>query len=182
MVLLKGRAREVTPQANPQQDLVERERMEQALDETFFSGMNAGRSMFQTSDPLSVVKHYAQENEGIVPDTAKTRAWPVFTRALPYSFLTDADLEIIDIQRHIHRIDNLIHKPAYEITHQDIREENLIDQFAYFQAKRAVGFPSTKINERTAQVTQIGQRINTGMPTSGPARKRGALGLGVLGL
>ncbi len=182
MTLFKGRAKGVPP-PDPKQDILENERMERALDDTFLSGMTAGKSMYSTPDPLSVVKHYAEEHAGIVPATAKDRAWPVFTRALPYSFLTDVDLEILDIQRHIHRIDNLISKPPYEITHEDIRQENLIDMFTMIQAKRAVGFPSTRINERMAQVTQIGQRINTGMPTSGQARKRGGLlGIGALGL
>ena len=68
---------------------------------------------------------------------------------------------IIDIFNNVLRIDALMSQPAHQLTFEQSHQLDQIQLYFFLQAKRAIGTTQHKVNERTLQVTQIGQTIST---------------------
>lgn len=108
---------------------------------------------------LDVLKHYTEEE--IIPKEIKNTEWSVFGKAMPLTFLEEADLPMIDMFAQVLRIGTLMNSPAHKLGFQDSHNLDQTQLYTYLQAKRAIGTNKGKMNERTLQVTQIGQSIST---------------------
>ncbi len=110
-------------------------------------------------DFLEVLKHYAEDET--IPDDVKTSKWAIFGKALSLTFLEERDLPLIDMYTNVLRIDSLMSQPSHMLTFEQTHQMDQTQLYFYLQAKRAIGTNQGKVNERTLQVTQIAQSINT---------------------
>jgi len=108
---------------------------------------------------LDVLKHYTEDDT--IPAKTKASEWAIFGKGLQLTFMEEKDLPIIDMFNNVLRIDALMNQPAHQLTFEESHQLDQIQLYFYLQAKRAIGTNQSKINERTLQVTQIGQTINT---------------------
>ncbi len=108
---------------------------------------------------LDVLKHYAEDDT--IPDDVKTSKWSIFGKGLSLTFLEETDLPIIDIFNNVLRIDSLMSIPPHKLTFEHSQQMDQTQLYFFLQAKRAIGTNQGKVNERTLQVTQIAQSINT---------------------
>lgn len=122
---------------------------------------------------LEVLKHYAED--GSIPPHVKNSKWAIFGKGLSLTFLEEKDLPIIDMFNQILRIDVLMNQPAHLLTFEETHQLDQTQLYFYLQAKRAIGTTQGKVNERTLQVTQIGQSISTQTTNSPSAPRRGIL-------
>ncbi len=122
--------------------------------------MNANaQNLALQKEYLEVLKHYTEDDT--IPDAVKKSRWAIFGKNIALTFLEEKDLPVIDMYSHILRIDALMGQPQHKMTFE---QSHILDQeqmFLYTQAKRAIGTHQGKVNERTLQVTQIGQQIST---------------------
>ena len=118
---------------------------------------------------LDVIKHYTEDD--MVPEKVKKSQWSIFGRTLSLTFLEENDLPIIDMFTNILRIDTLTSQPAHRLTFEQTHQMDQTQLFFYIQAKRAIGSNKGKMNERTLQVTQIGQNISTQTMNNAPRPK-----------
>lgn len=110
-------------------------------------------------DYLEVLKHYAEDDT--IPSEVKASKWAIFGKGLSLTFMEERDLPIIDMFNNVLRIDSLMNQPAHMLTFEQSHQLDQTQLYLYLQAKRAIGTNQNKINERTLQVTQIGQTIST---------------------
>lgn len=139
------------------------------LSPNYYGQMQNAQNLMMNKDTLEVIKHYT-ENEFIDADI-KTSKWAIFGRALPLTFLEERDLPIIDMFNNVLRIDALTNLPPHTLTFEQTHQLDQTQLFFYLQAKRAIGTVQGKVNERTLQVTQIGQTINTSTVNSQQQRR-----------
>ena len=118
---------------------------------------------------LDVLKHYAEDET--IPKDVKNSKWAIFGKGLSLTFLEEKDLPIIDMFNQILRIDVLMNQPAHLLTFEQTHQLDQTQLYFYLQAKRAIGTSQGKVNERTLQVTQIGQQIST-QTMNGPQQPR----------
>ncbi len=107
---------------------------------------------------LDVLKHYTEDKT--IPDEVTKSKWAIFGKGLSLTFLEEKDLPIIDMFNQVLRIDALMNQPAHKLTFEESHQLDQTQLYFYLQAKRAIGTNHGKINERTLQVTQIGQSIS----------------------
>lgn len=107
---------------------------------------------------LDVLKHYTEDDK--IPKDVTSSKWAIFGKALQLTFLEEKDLPIIDMFNQVLRIDALMNQPAHKLTFEESHQLDQTQLYFYLQAKRAIGTNHGKINERTLQVTQIGQTIS----------------------
>ena len=107
---------------------------------------------------LDVLKHYAEDST--IPEEVTKSKWSIFGKGLSLTFLEEKDLPIIDMFNQVLRIDALMNQPAHRLTFEQSHQLDQIQLYFFLQAKRAIGTNHGKINERTLQVTQIGQTIS----------------------
>ena len=122
---------------------------------------------------LDVLKHYAEDDT--IPKEVKDSKWAIFGKGLTLTFLEEKDLPIIDMFNQILRIDVLMNQPAHMLTFEQTHQLDQTQLYFYLQAKRAIGTNQGKINERTLQVTQIGQQISTQTMNTQQQQRRGIL-------
>ena len=134
-----------------------------------YMGMQAQNLLLQ-KEHLDVLKHYAEDD--IIPKDTRTSKWAIFGKGLSLTFLDEKDLPMIDMFNNILRIDSLISQPAHKLTFGETHEFDQIQLYMYLQAKRSIGTNQGKINERTLQVTQIGQTISQSTMTTQATRQR----------
>ncbi|KKK87800.1 hypothetical protein LCGC14_2749630 [marine sediment metagenome] len=127
------------------------------------------QQMLLQKEYLDVLKHYSQD-ESIPEEVTKSR-WAIFGKGLSLTFLDEKDLPIIDMFNNILRINSLINQPAHRISFEETNQLDQTQLYFYLQAKRAIGTNQGKVNERTLQVTQIGQSIST-QTMNGPQQPR----------
>ncbi len=136
------------------------------------SQMNAqAQNLAMQKEYLEVLKHYTEDEN--IPLEVKTSRWSIFGKSLALTFLEEKDMPIIDMFSHILRIDALMSQPAHKSTFE---QSHILDQeqfFLFTRAKSAIGTHQGKVNERTLQVTQIGQTIST--QTVGGQQKAGSM-------
>ncbi len=116
------------------------------------------QNMAMQKEYLDVLKHYAEDKS--IPEEVSSSKWAIFGKGLPLTFLEEKDLPIIDMFNQVLRIDALMNQPAHRLTFEQSHQLDQIQLYFYLQAKRAIGTNHGKINERTLQVTQIGQTIS----------------------
>jgi len=119
--------------------------------------MNAQNLLLQ-KEHLDILKHYTTDE--VIPPEVKSSKWSVFGKSLQLTFLEEKDLPIIDMFNNVLRIDALTNQPAHQLTFEQSHHLDQTQLFFYLQAKRAIGTTQGKVNERTLQVTQIGQSIS----------------------
>lgn len=149
------------------QDAIAEKQIEQQISEKQFSG-NVYPDPYSTvqaqnlalqKEYLDVLKHYTDDDT--IPQKVKQSKWGIFGKGLQLTFLEEKDLPLIDMFNQILRIDALMAKPAHRLTFEESHQLDQIQLYFYLQAKRAIGTNQGKVNERTLQVTQIGQSIST---------------------
>ena len=113
----------------------------------------------QQKEFLDVLKHYTEDDA--ISEKTKSTKWAIFGKSLPLTFLEEKDLPIIDMFNNVLRIDALTNQPAHKLTFEQSHQLDQTQLYFYLQAKRAIGTNQNKVNERTLQVTQIGQSIST---------------------
>lgn len=123
-----------------------------------FMNMQAQNLLMQ-KEYLDVLKHYTDDET--IPKDVSGSKWAIFGKGLQLTFLEERDLPIIDMFNNILRIDALMHQPAHKLTFEQSHQLDQTQLYFYLQAKRAIGTTQGKVNERTLQVTQIGQQIST---------------------
>ena len=116
-------------------------------------------NLFNQKEYLDVIKHYTDDET--IPEEVKKSKWAIFGRGLSLTFLDEKDLPIIDMFNQVLRIDALTNQPPHKMTFEETHQLDQTQLFFYLQAKRAIGTGRGKMNERTLQVTQIGQSIST---------------------
>ncbi|KKK68797.1 hypothetical protein LCGC14_2940470, partial [marine sediment metagenome] len=116
-------------------------------------------NLLTQKDFLEVLKHYSEDD--IIPKNVTTSKWSIFGKGLSLTFLEERDLPYIDMFNNVLRIDTLMSQPSHMLTFQHSQEMDQTQLYFFIQAKRAIGTNQGKINERTLQVTQIAQSINT---------------------
>ena len=122
---------------------------------------------------LDVLKHYAEDET--IPKEVKDSKWSIFGKGLSLTFLEEKDLPMIDMFNNILRIDTLMNQPAHKLTFEESHQLDQTQLYFYLQAKRAIGTSQGKVNERTLQVTQIGQQISTQTMNTQQQQRRGIL-------
>ena len=122
--------------------------------------MNAqAQNLAMQKEYLEVLKHYTEDDA--IPDEVKKSRWAIFGKNLALTFLEEKDMPVIDMFTNILRIDALMNQPAHTLTFEQSHRLDQEQLYLYTQAKRAIGTHQGKVNERTLQVTQIGQQIST---------------------
>lgn len=116
-------------------------------------------NLLNQKEYLDVLKHYAEDDS--IPDEIKKSQWAIHCKALGLTFLEEKDLPLIDMFNQVLRIDALMDKPPHMISFNDTHELDQNQLFFFLKAKSAIGSNKGKMNERTLQVTQIGQSIST---------------------
>ena len=137
-----------------------------------YMGMQA-YDMAKQKEYLDVLKHYAEDES--IPDNVKSSKWAIFGKGLSLTFLEEKDLPIIDMFNQILRIDVLMNQPAHMLTFEQTHQLDQTQLYFYLQAKRAIGTNQGKVNERTLQVTQIGQQISTSTMNGPQTPRRGIM-------
>ena len=122
---------------------------------------------------LDVLKHYTEDDT--IPKEVKASKWSIFGKGLSLTFLEEKDLSMIDMFTNILRIDALMNQPPHKLTFEETHQLDQTQLYFYLQAKRAIGTNQGKVNERTLQVTQIGQTINTSTMNGPQQPRRGIL-------
>ena len=117
------------------------------------------QQMLLQKEYLDVLKHYSQDDT--IPESITKSRWAIFGKGLSLTFLDEKDLPIIDMFNNILRINALMNQPAHRISFEETNQLDQTQLYFYIQAKRAIGSNRGKMNERTLQVTQIGQTIST---------------------
>ncbi len=133
-----------------------------------YSGMQA-YDIAKQKEFLDVLKHYTEDDT--IPKSVKESKWSIFGKGLSLTFLEEKDLPMIDMFTQILRIDVLMNQPAHMLTFEESHQLDQTQLYFYLQAKRAIGTSQGKVNERTLQVTQIGQTIST-QTMNGPQQPR----------
>ena len=123
-----------------------------------FMNMQAQNLLMQ-KEYLDVLKHYTDDET--IPKEVSGSKWAIFGKGLQLTFLEERDLPVIDMFNNILRIDALMHQPSHKLTFEQSHQLDQTQLYFYLQAKRAIGTTQGKVNERTLQVTQIGQTIST---------------------
>lgn len=123
---------------------------------------------------LEVLKHYTEDEH--IPKDIKTSRWGIFGKGLQLTFLEEKDLPMIDMFNNILRINALTNKPAHKLTFEETNGLDQTQLYFYLQAKRAIGTNQGKVNERTLQVTQIGQQISTNTNVNANQPRRNIMG------
>lgn len=108
---------------------------------------------------LGMLEHYGIDET--IPKEVRESKWAIFSKSLTYTFLDEKDLPMIDIHSQILKVNTLTSMPPHLLTYAKVDEINQMETYMYFTAKRAMGTNINKQNERTLQVTQIGQSIST---------------------
>ena len=116
-------------------------------------------NLYNQKEYLDVLKHYTEDDT--IPQKIKEQNWAIFSRSLPLTFLDEKDLPLIDIFSNIFRINELMNKPPHKIDFESTANFDQSTFHLWTQAKRAIGTAKNRMNERTLQVTQIGQSIST---------------------
>ncbi len=149
---------EYMPEAEPvQQDgLTQPQPVQQGYDP--YAQMQQQQMLLQ-KEYLDVLKHYSEDDS--IPKEVTASKWSIFGKGLPLTFLEERDLPIIDMFNNILRINSLMNQPAHRISFEETNQLDQTQLYFYIQAKRAIGSTRGKMNERTLQVTQIGQTIST---------------------
>ena len=137
-----------------------------------YLGMQAYDLMKQ-KEFLDVLKHYTEDDT--IPKKVKESKWSIFGKGLSLTFLEEKDLPMIDMFTNILRIDVLMNQPAHKLTFEESHQLDQTQLYFYLQAKRAIGTNQGKVNERTLQVTQIGQQISTQTMNTQQQQRRGIL-------
>ena len=117
------------------------------------------QQMLLQKEYLDVLKHYSEDES--IPKEVTSSKWAIFGKGLSLTFLDEKDLPIIDMFNNILRINSLINQPAHRISFEETNQLDQTQLYFFIQAKRAIGSNRGKMNERTLQVTQIGQSIST---------------------
>ena len=117
------------------------------------------QNLFNQKDFLEVLKHYTEDD--MIPKEVTESKWSIFGKGLQLTFLEEKDLPIIDLFNNVLRMDTLMSQPAHKLTFEHSHQMDQTQLYFFIQAKRAIGTNQGKINERTLQVTQIAQSINT---------------------
>lgn len=116
-------------------------------------------NLLNQKDFLEVLKHYTEDD--MIPKEVTTSKWSIFGKGLQLTFLEEKDLPIIDVFNNVLRIDTLMSMPSHLLTFEHSHQMDQTQLYMFIQAKRAIGTTQGKVNERTLQVTQIAQSINT---------------------
>ena len=144
----------------PQEQVPAQPQIDPYLDPFLNTGLGTpSMNLFNQKEYLDVLKHYTEDD--IIPKEVKTSQWSVFGRGLALTFLDEKDLPVVDMFSNILRIDALMNQPAHDLTFEQTHQLDQTQLYFYIQAKRAIGSNKGKMNERTLQVTQIGQSIMT---------------------
>ena len=135
------------PQADPYPQMVDPYMQAQA------------QNLLTQKDFLEVLKHYTEDE--MIPKEVTESKWAIFGKGLQLTFLEEKDLIMIDLFNNVLRMDTLMSVPAHKLTFEHSHQMDQTQLYFFIQAKRAIGTNQGKINERTLQVTQIAQSINT---------------------
>ncbi len=160
---------EFMPEAQPAAE--QQQQASQPVSDPYL-GMQAYDLMKQ-KEFLDVLKHYAEDDA--IPKSVKESKWSIFGKGLSLTFLEEKDLPMIDMFNNILRIDTLMNQPAHKLTFEESHQLDQTQLYFFLQAKRAIGTSQGKVNERTLQVTQIGQQISTQTMNGPQTPRRGIL-------
>ncbi|MCH8003901.1 MAG: hypothetical protein IH934_04705 [Nanoarchaeota archaeon] len=137
-----------------------------------YMGMQAQNLLLQ-KEHLDVLKHYSSDET--IPEDIRNSKWSIFGKGLQLTFLEESDLPIIDMFNNILRIDSLMGQPAHKLTFEQSHQLDQTQLYMYLQAKRSIGTNQGKVNERTLQVTQIGQSISQSTMSTQSIKQRNML-------
>lgn len=129
--------------------------------------LKLAEDLYSGQDMSKLVKTYLDEN---IPEEFKKgdlnkQFWSIMGNSIKLAFLNGEDQEDMEALFNISKYAYIMSKPTYEYTWNDDHALKQMRLHFIISAKRAIGSPNHRLNERTMLATQINQQIRSNTET-----------------